>query len=206
MPQRPPKTGGRLFLPPASNRAIVSHERTHLALLLVRCYDTAMKNNMLRCLGVSYRRISDPEQSAGDGEARQERDYLSFCSRHQLIAAGETYCDRLSGYKGRHRTKGRLGRLIQAAKDGQFEPDAVIVIEAWDRLGRMRPDKQLNLLQELLATGVRIGICRLDDIFAEADFGTHKWMTLAVFVQLAYQESKQKAERIAAAWESKRKR
>jgi DNA invertase Pin-like site-specific DNA recombinase len=78
------------------------------------------------------------------------------------------------------------------------------VVEAWDRLGRLRPDKQTDLIAELLRTGVSIGICRLDDIFTEDDFGTHKWTTLAVFVQLAYQESKQKAERIAASWEKRR--
>jgi DNA invertase Pin-like site-specific DNA recombinase len=92
------------------------------------------------------------------------------------------------------------------ARAGRFEPGTVIVVEAWDRLGQLRPDKQTALVAELLACGVRIGICRLDDIFSEEDFGSHKWTTLAVFIQLAYQESKQKADRVASSWEKRRKR
>jgi hypothetical protein len=80
------------------------------------------------------------------------------------------------------------------------------VVEAWDRLGRLRPDRQTELIAELLRTGVSIGVCRLDDVFGEDDFGTHKWTTLATFVQLAYQESKQKAERVGKAWGEKKRR
>jgi hypothetical protein len=35
-----------------------------------------------------------------------------------------------SGFSGEHRKKGRLGQLIEAAKDGRFDPGTVIVIEA----------------------------------------------------------------------------
>jgi DNA invertase Pin-like site-specific DNA recombinase len=160
--------------------------------------------------GVSYSRFSDPKQAKGDSEDRQDRDFRRFCDRHKLSPSQEhagLFVDRgLSGYKDEHRKKGKLGVLIALAKDGQFEPGTVIVVEAWDRLGRLRPDRQTDLIAELLRTGVSIGICRLDDIFTEEDFGTHKWTTLAVFIQMAYQESKQKAERVAASWEKRRLR
>src|SRR5262249_4313294 len=137
----------------------------------------------------------------------QEHDFRIFCDRHNLTPLPEVYADRgRSGYKDEHRKKGRLGELIAAAKDGRFEPGTVVVVEAWDRLGRLRPDKQTELVAELLRTGVRIGVCRLDDIFTEEDLGTHKWTTLAVFIQLAFQESKQKAERVAASWQRRRER
>jgi DNA invertase Pin-like site-specific DNA recombinase len=158
-----------------------------------------------RRIAISYRRFSDPKQAKGDSEDRQERDFRNFCRRHNLTPLTEVYTDRArSGYHDAHRRKGRLGQLIAAAKADRFEPGTVVVVEAWDRLGRLRPDKQTDLIAELLRTGVHIGICRLDDIFEEKDFGSHKWTTLAVFVQLAYQESKQKAERISASWEKRR--
>jgi DNA invertase Pin-like site-specific DNA recombinase len=160
-----------------------------------------------RRIAISYSRFSDPKQARGDSEDRQERDFRSFCSRHNLTPLSEVYADRgRSGYKDEHRKKGRLGQLIAAAKDGRFEPGTVVVVEAWDRLGRLKPNKQIDLIEELLEAGICIGICRLDDIFTEEDFGTHKWTTLAVFVQLAYQESKQKSERVGASWESRRRR
>jgi DNA invertase Pin-like site-specific DNA recombinase len=160
-----------------------------------------------RRTAISYSRFSDPTQAKGDSETRQADQFRNFCERHNLTPLTEVYADKgRSGYKGHHRTKGRLGELIQAAKDKRFEPGTVIVVEAWDRLGRLRPDKQTELVAELLRTGVSIGVCRLDDLFTEDDFGTHKWTTLAVFIQLAYQESKQKAERLAAAWQRRRER
>jgi DNA invertase Pin-like site-specific DNA recombinase len=158
-----------------------------------------------RRLAISYSRFSDPKQAKGDSETRQDQMFRGFCTRHNLTPLAEVFADRgRSGYKDEHRKKGRLGQLIAMAKDGRFEPGTVIVVEAWDRLGRLRPDRQTELVAELLRTGVCIGVCRLEDIFCEDDFGTHKWTTLAVFIQLAYQESKQKAERVAASWERRR--
>jgi DNA invertase Pin-like site-specific DNA recombinase len=158
-----------------------------------------------RRIGISYGRFSDPKQAGGDSEDRQDRMYRDFCQRHNLTPLTEVFLDRgRSGYRDEHRKKGRLGVLIQYAKDGRFEPGSVIVVEAWDRLGRLRPDKQTDLVAELLRTGVDIGVCRLNDTFTEADFGTHKWIILSTFIMLAYQESKQKGERVAASWQSKR--
>jgi DNA invertase Pin-like site-specific DNA recombinase len=160
-----------------------------------------------RRLAISYSRFSDPKQAKGDSETRQDEMFRAFCARHNLTPLTEVFADRgRSGYKDEHRKKGRLGQLIAMAKDGRFEAGTVIVVEAWDRLGRLRPDRQTDLIAELLRTGVSIGVCRLDDIFSEDDFGTHKWTTLAVFIQMAYQESKQKAERVAASWQRRRER
>jgi DNA invertase Pin-like site-specific DNA recombinase len=160
-----------------------------------------------RRLAISYSRFSDPKQAKGDSADRQGRMFRDFCARHNLTPLAEVFADRgRSGYKDEHRKKGRFGQLVAMAKDERFEPGTVIVVEAWDRLGRLRPDRQTDLIAELLRTGVSIGVCRLDDIFTEDDFGTHKWTTLAVFIQLAYQESKQKAERVAASWEKRRER
>jgi DNA invertase Pin-like site-specific DNA recombinase len=161
----------------------------------------------LRRLAVSYSRFSCPLQAKGDSADRQDREFRAFCQVHNLTPSGEVFADRgRSGYHDEHRKKGRLGHLIAAAKDSRFEPGTVIVVEAWDRLGRLRPDKMTALVAELVQTGVAIGVCRLNDIFTEEDFGTHKWTTLAVFIQLAYQESKQKADRVAASWERRRQR
>ena len=121
-----------------------------------------------RRIAISYARFSDPSQAKGDSEGRQERDFRNFCQRHNLTPLSEVYADRgRSGYKDEHRKKGRLGQLIAAAKDGRFEPGTVVVVEAWDRLGRLKPNKQIDLIEELLEAGVQIGVCRLDDIFSE---------------------------------------
>jgi DNA invertase Pin-like site-specific DNA recombinase len=162
---------------------------------------------MQRQLAISYSRFSDPKQAKGDSESRQEEMFRDFCQRHHLTPVAEVFADRgRSGYKDEHRKKGRLGQLVALAKDGRLESGTVIVVEAWDRLGRLRPDRQTELVAELVRTGISIGVCRLNEIFSEEDFGTHRWTTLAVFIQLAFQESKQKADRVAAAWKKRRER
>jgi DNA invertase Pin-like site-specific DNA recombinase len=142
-----------------------------------------------RPLAISYVRFSDPKQRKGSSESRQDADFARFCERHNLRPApeGQHFADRgRSARSGAHRTKGDLGRLEALAASKAFPPGTVLVIEAWDRLSRMRPDKTIELLSSLLRSGLRIGVCRLDDLFTEADFGTHKFTTLSVFVQLAF--------------------
>jgi DNA invertase Pin-like site-specific DNA recombinase len=156
--------------------------------------------------GISYDRLSDPKQAGGDGQGRQDRAYREFCKAKGLRPAARQFIDYRSGYKDEHRQKGELGRLIAMAKDGKFRKGTVIVVEAWDRLGRLRPDKQTALVAELLGTGVDIGVCKLNDIFTESDLGSHKWTILSTFIMLAYQESKQKAERVREAWLEKKRR
>jgi DNA invertase Pin-like site-specific DNA recombinase len=162
---------------------------------------------MQRRTAISYSRFSDPKQSDGDSLERQEREFRRFCQAHNLTPLRDAYTDKgRSGFHGEHRAKGDLKRLIDAAKGGAFEPGSVVVVEAWDRLGRLRPDEQTALVAELLKTGVDVGIARLGDIFTESDFGTHKWAGFATFAMLAYQESKQRSDRIASAWTRMRKR
>lgn len=160
-----------------------------------------------RRTAVSYTRFSTPNQAKGDSENRQEKEYKAFCERHNLAPGKEVFIDRgRSGYHGTHRTKGALGVLVQAASEGRFDPGTVIVVEAWDRLGRQRPDQQIQLISELLHTGVSIGVCRLNEIFDLEDFGSHKWTALSVFISLAFNESKQKSDRLKSVWAARRKR
>jgi DNA invertase Pin-like site-specific DNA recombinase len=160
-----------------------------------------------RRLAVSYSRFSDPKQAQGDSQDRQDEMFRHFCQAHNLTPCSEVFADKgKSGYHDEHRKNGRLGQLLAAAKDGRFEPGTVIVVEAWDRLGRLRPDKQTALVADLLKTGVSIGVCRLNDIFDEDDFGSMKWAGLSTFIMLAHQESKQKADRVSSSWRKRRDR
>src|SRR6516225_3818449 len=100
-----------------------------------------------RRLAVSYSRFSDGKQAKGDSQRRQDAAFKQFCTLHDLTPSGEAYRDEgRSGYHDEHRRRGRLGELVRAAKDGAFEPASIIVIEAWDRLGRLRPDRQIELI------------------------------------------------------------
>jgi DNA invertase Pin-like site-specific DNA recombinase len=156
---------------------------------------------------ISYTRFSDPKQHGGDSVGRQSRDFAAFCERHRLTPATESFHDAgRSRFKGAHRLKGALVRFEKLVKAGEVPRGTVHVVEAWDRLSRERPDRVIALISNILSAGVDIGVTRLDDIFTEEDLGTHKFTTLSVFVQLAHQESRQKSERVAASWKTRRLR
>jgi DNA invertase Pin-like site-specific DNA recombinase len=160
-------------------------------------------------LAVSYARWSDPKQDTGDSKNRQERLFRTFCQIHNLTPSGTAYVDEgMSSYRGKHRKKGRLKDLVEAAQNKAFEKGTVIVIETWNRLGRMEPDKMIDLIRELLDTGVSIGVCQLNTIYTKEDAfrNLQNWSTLSMFVGLAHEESKQKATWVAAAWKSRRDR
>src|SRR4051812_21396571 len=107
-----------------------------------------------RRTAISYARFSSPEQAKGDSEDRQRRLFLSFCKQHRLAPARQHFTDRgLSGLKGTYRTKGAMGRLEELAAGGAFPPGTVLVIEAWDRLSRQRPDVAVEHVSKLLRGG-----------------------------------------------------
>jgi DNA invertase Pin-like site-specific DNA recombinase len=152
-------------------------------------------------------RWSKAEQSSGDSKRRQREEFLAFCVNHDLTPADKGYADEgVSGFSDKRRTKGSLGRFIELAKRGAFEKGTVLVVEAWDRLSRERPDKTINLVQDLLRTGVSIGVCRLNNVFSEGDFGTEKFILLTLFAQLAFQESQQKSDRLKAVARARKRR
>jgi DNA invertase Pin-like site-specific DNA recombinase len=158
-----------------------------------------------RRTAVSYARFSDPKQAAGDSLARQEEMFRRFCQQNNLTPLKDVFADKgRSGFKGVHLKKGQLGDLLRAAEEGRFDEGTVVVVETWDRLGRLRPDFQTELVKAILLTGVHIGICRTGAIFQESDFGTDHWLTFSTFAYLAHQESLQKSERVKAAYQRKR--
>jgi DNA invertase Pin-like site-specific DNA recombinase len=149
------------------------------------------------------------DQADGDSRARQERGFTSFCERHGLKPApdAEHLTDMgLSAYKDIHRTKGKLGVFLAAIRDGKVPRGRVLVVEALDRLARLRPDLSMDLARDIMQAGIDIGVVGLGDIFTLADLGGAKYHTLSTFFWLAHQESKQKAERIGAAWGANRRR
>src|SRR5262249_10403363 len=79
-------------------------------------------------------------------------------------------------------------------------------VEAWDRLGRLRPHKQTDPGRELPETGGEVGVCQLNDVFTPEDLRTHKWIVLSPLLLLAHPERQQKAERGAQSWEMRRQR
>ena len=94
-----------------------------------------------RRIAYSYLRFSSGEQAKGDSANRQRKAFIAFCQRHGLTPAENyEYFDKgLSGYHKKNLRKGSqlmklLGELKRKAPRGEVPQDAVLVVEAWDRL------------------------------------------------------------------------
>ena len=104
----------------------------------------------------SYIRFSTPDQEMGDSERRQLALAKEHCNRNGLQLSEETFADRgVSGFHGKHRENGALGRLLKAAKPGD-----VLLIEDCDRWSREDPLEALIRLREQVRRGVEVVFMR----------------------------------------------
>jgi DNA invertase Pin-like site-specific DNA recombinase len=109
-------------------------------------------------LAYSYIRFSSPEQKKGDSKRRQLEACEAFCQKHALIleTSRSFYDEGKSGFRGKHRTEGALGRFIKLVEDGRVPVGSVLIVEAFDRLGREDTLTAFNLFTSLLKAGVDV--------------------------------------------------
>lgn len=157
-------------------------------------------------LGISYSRVSSARQTGEDrdGIARQQALFDDFCRRHNLHPAPERILDAgISAFRGKHRRRGGLGQLLDAAQAGAVPPGSVIVIEDLDRFSRESPADALRaLLNGVFGSGLAIGVCRFDAVISEADFNDSvgSAVQLQLAIGSAHEFSAKLAGRVASAW------
>ena len=112
---------------------------------------------------LSYTRFSSLKQSDGSSEDRQQALIGSWLELHPDVQYHPNLSPSdlgVSGYSGRHLEAG-LGELLEEAKSGRIGEGWFVLVEAYDRLGRLEPLVMINLLQQLINTGVTL--VTLDD-------------------------------------------
>ncbi|NDO73050.1 recombinase family protein [Shewanella sp. SE1] len=102
---------------------------------------------------ISYGRFSSGQQSSGDSVKRQQETYNRIVSDFELVDVGSFFDSGKSGFKGEHK-RGELGQLIEMLENqwtkqyGDVRP--IIVIERWDRIGRLSMDDTIDLFRRLV--------------------------------------------------------
>jgi DNA invertase Pin-like site-specific DNA recombinase len=159
----------------------------------------------------SYIRFSTPEQAKGDSKRRQLEAAKQFAAHHKLeLAAEESFEDLgVSAFRGQNVAGGALRSFLRAIEDGAIEPGSVIVLENVDRLSREGPWEALPTLQQIINSGVGIGIpmkgnrlITRDDLRGSG--GAWLLMELLVDLERAADESRTKSRRLRAVWNAKR--
>jgi DNA invertase Pin-like site-specific DNA recombinase len=170
---------------------------------------TADRDTSLMRRGYSYKRFSSPKQSRGDSMRRQT-EFEQTVLREMDLFLDDT-CNLsdtgISAFKGQNRLKGALGRFIKLIEQGRIPVGSVLIIENVDRLSRAPVNVAFPLFMSILEAGVEI----VTGMPSRKHYTKDNTRTLGDLIeplycmQLAYDESLKKSERLRHAWASKRK-
>ncbi len=112
----------------------------------------------------------------------------------------------MSGYHGTHRTRGKLGAFLALVEARRIAPGSVLIVEAMDRLSRQTPREALSVFLAIVSAGIEVVTLidgqRYSKKSIDANMGQ---LFLSIGLMFgAHTESRNKAERVAAAWIKRR--
>ena len=156
----------------------------------------------------SYIRFSSPEQEKGDSLRRQLQLSIDYAKENGLVLDDNLRMEDkgLSAYHGTHKAKGQLGHFLQLVEAGKIPKDSYLLVENLDRLSRQTPMEALVQFCNIIRAGIKIvTLCdRQEHDEQSIEKEPYKLFgSLAVMIR-AHEESQRKAERLRAAWSSKR--
>jgi DNA invertase Pin-like site-specific DNA recombinase len=163
---------------------------------------------------ISFGRFSSPKQELGSSLERQKAAYEAVCERRAALVQPSTrygfgtfFGKGESGFHGVHLKKGgSLRAFLNKIEGGEIDPTkTALVIEGFDRPGRLEPDLATRLLSDIIRSGCALAVY-LPDVWIgnPDDLNGNNWFMVQSMIYLAHQESKQKAERGRAAWKKRR--
>jgi DNA invertase Pin-like site-specific DNA recombinase len=156
---------------------------------------------------VRYARWSTGVQEGGDTLRRQDGKFAEFCRRFKLkpLPGYEHPIDRgVSAYKSANIQRGSLADFLIRVKEGQIPRKTVLVVENVDRLSRDKISVVLNLFQQLISAGIRIGDCLTNHIVDEEGLNDPLiLMSIIMGAVRAHEHSKVLGIRMKSSWNAK---
>ena len=156
---------------------------------------------------IPYIRFSSGKQTYGRSEARQQEKVAKWLKDHPDYELSPLTFKDLgrSGYHGKH-LEHELGKLLAAIKEGLVQKDAVVLVEAVDRIGRLEPLTMLGIFGDIVKEGLTI--ITLDDgvSYDRTSINNNHLFLLAAKVQQAWLHSDRLSDKISDAWNAKRKK
>ena len=104
----------------------------------------------------SYVRFSTPEQMKGDSLRRQLEQSRRWADEHNVELDESLQDIGVSGFKGKNRTEGALGRFLDLVQHGKIERGSYLLVESLDRLSREEVLSALASFTFIVKAGVTI--------------------------------------------------
>lgn len=154
---------------------------------------------------VTYIRYSADHQGAGSTIARQRQMIDRWLVEHPDYSESEfsQIDEGRSGYKGEHLKHG-LGEILSAIESGKIGEGDVILVESFDRLGRLEPLEMVGVLKEIINKDVRIVTLEDNQDFDKKAATGGALFVLVGKVQQAHEYSKRLSERLKASYAARK--
>lgn len=156
---------------------------------------------------ISYIRFSSFHQGRGSSTERQQQlvdEWLRNNPEYTLSNLSQKDLG-VSAYKGKHLDSG-LGSILAAIKNQSINPGDVLLVEAFDRLGRLPANEMHPLIWDIVNKGVTIITLEDNQTYSKASLNkdSSKLYILVGKVQQAHDYSDRLSKRLKASYESRR--
>jgi DNA invertase Pin-like site-specific DNA recombinase len=158
-------------------------------------------------LAYSYIRFSHTGQIKGDSLRRQAHLSDEFAKKHNLRIA-RNYSDLgKSGFRGKNKTEGALGRFAKDVEDKKIPVGSVLLVESLDRISREKIGTALPWFINLLNSGIRIATITDGRIYDQASANDAMQLMGSLMIMVrANEESETKARRVRESWVGRRQK
>lgn len=160
-------------------------------------------------LAIPYRRFSSDMQIGNTSLTRQQglvSKWLTANPEYVTLPQFEYVDEAVSGFHGDNISTGQLGKFIGEVSAGTFKryDSPVLLLENFDRFGRLRPRAAMGYITQILDAGISICLLDKNELIppekADDDFFL---MQLVMTASRAHGESKRKSENVSSAWSIK---
>ncbi len=154
----------------------------------------------------SYMRWSSDPQTKGDSLRRQVQTTRSICEKNGWTLGEAIPVDAaVSAYRGDNINKGHLAAFKQAVERGLIETPCVLVVEAMDRVTRIRLREARNLFEEIISLGVNLCTANNEKVYTKESLENPIEIMMSLMeLNAAHEYSKSLGKRSREAWERKK--
>jgi DNA invertase Pin-like site-specific DNA recombinase len=167
--------------------------------------DAKMTDEQFQRPAYIYCRYSSEMQSQGDSLRRQFQRCNEAIKKHNLYVKEQITDEAFSGFHGDNLISGKLKDFIDRAVAGDIEKDAFLIVENLDRITRLQPSKAVNVITQILSSGLEIYQTSPECLFTFKNKKDEAMtiIMITLFAQRAHEESDTKSYRIKEAWISR---
>lgn len=161
---------------------------------------------MMQRKAISYLRMSTDRQLEGHSLARQTQATKDYCLANNFELIEELTDIGVSGYSGANSARGQLGVFFEALRNGEIEPNTVLIVESLDRLSRQDPLTAMSQFSEMLSHGIELHTLFDKQVYSKESVGANSgqlFLSIGAMVR-AHEESATKSKRLRAVWSNKK--